>query len=105
MATYHLAADVVLDWTPRKLTALQAANNKRERSNKMWQIAVARIPGLAEPSEYIDELMSGLMTWDEYTASQAPGMRLDEMSEEQLKKLGVKIVDTGPDGESVEAPE
>ena len=104
MATYHLDADTVLDWTPRKLRALQAANNKRERSDKMWQIALARIPGLSDPSEYIDELLAGLMTWDDYTASQAPGMRLDEMSEEQLRNLGVKIVDAAPDGAPVEAP-
>lgn len=101
MAAYHMSADEVLDWTPRKLRVLTTARGEREREDRIWQINIARIPGLADPSSYIDELIAGLMPWEEYTAATgAP--RLDEMSDEQLHRMGVHV-DTVEDGE--EQPE
>jgi hypothetical protein len=91
MATYGLDINSILDWTPSQLNTLSQARNLRDRGDKIWQIKLARIPGLAEPVEYIRDLLDELLPWeDQVAASGAP--RLDEMSEVELQNFGVKIV-------------
>jgi hypothetical protein len=93
MAAYGLNISEVLNWTPSQLKAMSEARNARDRSERMWQIALARIPGLADPNEYIEELMASLMPWEDWVAARAGGApRIEEMTDEQLAQMGVHVV-------------
>jgi len=93
MAAYGLNISEVLDWTHSQLKALAEARTARDRSERLWQIAVARIPGLAEPQEYVEELIESLMSWEDWVHTRTGNaLRIDQMSDAQLAQMGVHVV-------------
>jgi hypothetical protein len=91
MTAYGLDIDSILDWTPSQLAALSKARHLRSRDDKLWQISIARIPGLADPNEYVESLLESLLPWEDWVAASG-AKRLDQMSDAELQSLGVKVV-------------
>ena len=93
MVAYGLKISDVLDWTHSQLWAIAEARSARDRAERLWQISLARIPGLADPQEYVEELIESLMPWEDWVRTRTGNARrIDQMSDAQLAQMGVHVV-------------